>query len=126
MTTTSRDAPPSTRDFEGVIGRLLIRMTYLSVACLIVGVGLMVASGIGVLDGGPGIDPGNLVAGLVALEPAAWLWLGLGVVLATPIVRVAASGVAFARQGQWTLVLVAGGILTVIAIGVAGSLVTEI
>jgi uncharacterized membrane protein len=125
MTTETRGADRSMRDFEGVIGRLLIGMTYVAVACLVVGVGLLVASGVGVLDGGPAFDPGTLVADLLALEPAAFLWLGLGVVLATPIVRVATSGIAYARRGQWTMVLIAIGILVVIAIGVAGSLITE-
>ena len=57
---------------------------------------------------------------------AAFLWLGLGIVLATPIIRVTAAGIAYARQGQWTMVLVSAGILVVIAIGVAVSLSTEI
>jgi uncharacterized membrane protein len=126
MTTEARKTDRSARDFEHGIGRLLIGMTYVAVACLVVGVGLLVASGVGVLDGGPAFDPGTLVADLVAREPAAFLWLGLGVVLATPIVRVATSGIAYARRGQWTMVLIALGILAVIAIGVAGSLITEI
>ena len=69
---------------------------------------------------------GTLVADLLALRPAAFLWLGLGIVLATPITRVTAAGIAYARQGQWPMVLVSVGILVVIAIGVAGSLSTEI
>jgi uncharacterized membrane protein len=126
MTIGTRGRDPSMRDFEGVVGRLLIGMTYIAVACLVVGVGLLVASGVGVLDGGPALDPGTLVADLLAFDPAAFLWLGLGVVLATPITRVATTGVAYARRGQWSMVLIATGILVVIAIGVAGSLITEI
>ena len=114
------------RDFEGFIGRLLIRLTYLAVAFLTVGVGLMAAAGIGPLDGGPSVDVGSLVADLLALQPAAFLWLGLGIVLATPISRVTAAGIAYARQGQWSMVLVSIGILAVIAVGVAGALSTEI
>jgi uncharacterized membrane protein len=85
----------------------------------------MAAAGIGPLDGGPALDPGSLIAGLVSLDPAAFLWLGLGIVIATPIIRVAATGIAYARQGQWTMVLVSGAILVVIAIGVAGALSSE-
>jgi uncharacterized membrane protein len=117
---------PVMRDFEGFIGRLLIRLTYLAVTFLVVGVGLMAAAGIGPLDGGPNLDLGTLVADLVALRPAAYLWVGLGIVLATPITRVAAAGIAYGRQRQWTMVLVSIGILAVIAIGVAGALSTEI
>jgi uncharacterized membrane protein len=125
VTTATRDPGPPVRDDEAAIGRLLIRMTYVSVIFLVVGVGLMAASGIGPLDGGPGLDPGALVADLMALEPAAFLWLGLGIVIATPIVRVAATGIAYARQGQWTMVFVSVAILIVIAIGVAVALSSE-
>ena len=111
MTTETRTPDTSARDFEGVIGRLLIVMTYVAVACLVVGVGLLVASGVGVLDGGPALDPGAFVEDLLALEPAAFLWLGIGVVIATPIIRVAATGIAYARARQWTMVLVSVGIL---------------
>jgi uncharacterized membrane protein len=126
MRTETRVEDPIMRDFEGFIGRLLIRLTYLAVAFLTVGVGLMAAAGIGPLDGGPSIDVGTLVADLLALRPAAFLWLGLGIVLATPISRVTAAGIAYARQGQWSMVLVSIGILAVIAVGVAGALSTEI
>ncbi len=125
MTTVTRDSGPPARDDEAAIGRLLIRMTYVSVVFLVVGVGLMVVAGIGPLDGGPSLDPGALVADLIALRPAAFLWLGLGIVIATPITRVAATGIAYARQGQWTMVLVSVAILVVIAIGVAGALSSE-
>ena len=126
MRTETRVEDPIMRDFEGFIGRLLIRLTYLAVAFLTVGVGLMAAAGIGPLDGGPSVDVGSLVADLLALQPAAFLWLGLGIVLATPISRVTAAGIAYARQGQWSMVLVSIGILAVIAVGVAGALSTEI
>jgi hypothetical protein len=126
MRTETRVEDPIMRDFEGFIGRLLIRLTYLAVAFLVVGVGLMAAAGIGPLDGGPSVDVGSLVADLLALQPAAFLWLGLGIVLATPISRVTAAGIAYARQGQWSMVLVSIGILAVIAVGVAGALSTEI
>lgn len=125
MSTTTRGEAPSERAFESAIGRLLIAMTYASVVFLVIGVGLMAAAGIGPLDGGPALDPASLMAGLVSLEPAAFLWVGLGIVIATPIVRVAATGIAYARQGQWTMVLVSGAILVVIAIGVAGALSSE-
>jgi uncharacterized membrane protein len=96
------------------------------VAFLVIGVGLMVAAGIGPLDGGPSLDLDTLAADLVALRPAAFLWVGLGIVLATPITRVAAAGIGYGRQRQWTMVLVSIGILAVIAVGVAGALSTEI
>jgi uncharacterized membrane protein len=122
VTITTRDQGPPVRDDDAAIGRLLVRMTYVSVVFLVVGVGLMAASGIGPLDGGPGLDPGTLVADLMAFSPAAFLWLGLGIVIATPIVRVIATGITYARQGRWTMVFVSVAILVVIAIGVAVAL----
>lgn len=126
MSTPTPDPNGFMQDFEGRIGRLLIGLTYIAVAALIVGVALMVASGIGPLDGGPSIDPGRLVTDLLALDPAAFLWLGFGIVLATPITRVTAAGIAYARQGQWTMVLISVGIVVVIAIAVASNVTVEI
>lgn len=125
MSMKTRGVTPSARDFEGIIGRLLIGLTYVAVAFLVVGVGLMIAAGIGPLDGGPSVDLGRLVSDLLSLQPAAFLWLGFGIVLATPITRVTVAGISYARQGQWTMVLVSVGIVVVIAIGVAASLSTE-
>lgn len=125
MSTDNRHTTTPMRDFEGRIGRLLIGLTYIAVALVVVGVGLMVASGIGPLDGGPSLDPGTLIADLQSLEPAAFLWLGFAIVLATPITRVTAAGIAYARQGQWSMVLVSVGIVVVIALGVGISLSTE-
>lgn len=110
------------RRFEARIGRLLIATTYVAVALLVVGVGLMVAGGISPLDGGPPFDPAALIADLRALEPAGFLWLGLLAVIATPITRVVAAAIGFAREGDRILVVVAVGILTVIVIGVAAAL----
>ena len=93
---------------------------------LVIGVGLMAASGIGPLDGGPSVDPATLVADVLALRPAAFLWLGFGVVLITPITRVTAAGFAYARQGRWPMVSVSIAIIVVIVVGVAASLSTEI
>jgi uncharacterized membrane protein len=78
----------------------------------------MAASGIGPLSGGPAFDPATLVADLVALRPAAFLWLGLIVVIATPSARVAVSGLGYARRGERAMTIVAGLILFVIALSV--------
>jgi uncharacterized membrane protein len=113
------------RGFERRIGRVLIALTYAAVALLIVGVTLMIVRGIGPLDGGPRFDPGAVTTSILALDPAGFLWVGIGLVLVTPITRVAAAGVAYAGQGQWRMVAVATGILVVIAIAIVTALVTE-
>jgi uncharacterized membrane protein len=103
---------------ERRIGRLLIGMTYVSVALLVVGVVLLLAAGISPLAGGPGLDLGALAAELLALGPAGFLWPGLVAVIATPILRVVAASVAYGRAGDWAMVGIAVGILGIIAVGV--------
>jgi uncharacterized membrane protein len=114
--------PGHGRDFDRFIGRLLIAVTYVAVALLTVGVALMIAAGISPLAGGPPLDLRRVTSDLVALAPAAFLWLGILAVIATPISRVVASGVGFARLGDRWMVGVAVAILAVIAIGVATAL----
>jgi uncharacterized membrane protein len=112
-------------DIERLIGRILVALTYVSVALLVVGVALMLADGISPLDAAPAFDPSTIVSDIVALRPAGFLWLGLLTVLAMPIVRVVVAGLGFARDRQWVMVLVAIGILVVIAVGVTSALLTE-
>lgn len=102
------------RAFEARIGRWLIAVTYLSVGLLLAGVALMAAGGISPLAGGPALDLDAVVGGLTSLDPAAFLWLGLLAVIATPVTRVIAAAVGFARTGEWLLVLAAIGILVTI------------
>ena len=122
------DAPsePRAAAAEYRIGRLLIAMTYVAVGLLVVGVVLMVADGISPLSAGPGLDLATLGSQLLALDPAAFLWLGLLVVVATPIGRVIVAGVAYARQADWLMVAIALGILAIIAIGVGSALTVTV
>ena len=113
------------RQFERVIGRLLIVVTYIAVALLSIGVVLLLVNGISPLAGGPPLDLGRLVADVVALAPAAFLWLGILAVIATPLSRVIAAAVGFARLGDRWMVAVSVGILAVITLGVASALVTR-
>jgi uncharacterized membrane protein len=110
---------PASPSLERTIARLLTIGTYLSIGLLIVGVVLMAVSGIGPLSGGPAFDPATLVGDLAALRPAAFLWLGLIVVIATPSARVAVSGIGYARRGERAMTIVAGLILFVIVLSVA-------
>jgi uncharacterized membrane protein len=111
---------------EWRIGRLLIAMTYTSVAILVGGVGLMVAAGISPLAGGPAFDASALVAELASRTPAGFLWLGLIVVIATPIVRVIGAALTFGLARQWIMVAIAIAILAVIATGVAIALAATV
>ncbi len=111
---------------EHRIGKLLIAMTYVAVGLLVVGVVLMVADRISPLSGGPSLDLATLGSQLLALDPAAFLWLGLLVVVATPIGRVIVAGIAYARQADWLMVAIALGILAIIAIGVGSALTVTV
>jgi uncharacterized membrane protein len=110
------------REFDRFIGRLLIAVTYVAVALLSVGVLLMLAAGISPLAGGPPLDPSQLLADLAALEPAAFLWLGILAVIATPISRVIVAAVGFVRLGDRWMVVISLGILAVIALAIASAL----
>jgi uncharacterized membrane protein len=111
------------RDFERTIGRMLIALTYGAVALLAVGVALMASQGVSPLSGGPRLDIGRLVGDVASLAPSGFLWLGLLAVIATPISRVVAAGIGFARAGDRALVAVAIAILAVIALSITTALV---
>ena len=104
---------------EWRIGRLLIAITYASVAVLAVGVVLLLAGGTSPLSGGPGLDVATLGAQLVRLEPAGLLWLGLLTVIAAPVARVSLAGFVYLRDGDLRMAGVAVAILAIIAVGVA-------
>ena len=59
--------------FDRTIGRLLIVVTYVAGALLLIGVLLMLASGISPLSGGPRLDLSTIVADLASLQPAGFL-----------------------------------------------------
>lgn len=107
---------------ERVIGRLLTLVTYLAVGLLLTGVIAMIAAGISPTDPAPASDPEAILAAIGALRPEGILWLGLIVVIATPILRVATAALAYARQAEWRMVAISLAILGVIAVGVASSL----
>ncbi len=113
-----KDDRRGTFEAERLIGRLLITLTYLSVALLVVGLVLMLGAGISPLAGGPGLDLASLGAEILALDPVGFLWFGLLVVIAAPIGRVVVAGVAYGRNGDRLMVGVAAGIVAIVGIGI--------
>jgi uncharacterized membrane protein len=111
-------------DFDRRIGRLLIVTTDIAVVLLVVGLLLMVLHGIGPLTGGPRLDPRSLVADLVALEPSAFLWLGILAVIATPVSRVVVAAFGYARRGDRAMVAISLAVLVVVVTAIASGLVT--
>ena len=118
MSATSVDRADRASAAESLIGRLLIAATYAAVGLLAIGVALMIADAISPLAGGPSLDLADLGTQIVALDSAGFLWLGLLVVIAAPIGRVIAAAVAYARDGDSTMVGIAVATLVVIAVGI--------
>jgi uncharacterized membrane protein len=113
------------RDLDRTVARLLTGGTYLSVALLAIGVGLMAIGGVSPLAGGPRFDPARLPSDLAALKPSAFLWLGLVVALATPLGRVAASLVGYLAGGERRMAAIAVAILVVVFVGVILGVVAQ-
>ena len=109
---------PRAGGMERPISRLLLAGTFIAIGIIAIGVVLMAVNGRSPLDAAPALDIGRLPADLARLQPAAFLWLGLLVMLATPSARVIASLIGYLRAGERGMALVAVAILTVIAIGV--------
>lgn len=108
---------------ERTIGRLLIGLTYVATGLLVVGVLLMLASGISPLSGGPRLDLASLAIDFATLTPSGFLWLGLLAVIAAPISRVVAAAIAFGRGGEFGLVGISLAILVVLAIAIGSAIV---
>jgi uncharacterized membrane protein len=102
------------------IERMVSRVLGIGVAAAVV---LMLTGLVlGLLDG-DGIPThvvalGDLLPGLRGLDPAAYLSLGLLVLVATPFVRVAGSIVTFALERDRRYVLVTAVVLAVMCLGV--------
>jgi uncharacterized membrane protein len=122
--TTPRSSPepepePAPIALERRIARLLTIGTYTAVGLLVVGLVLMLTSGIAPLSGGPAFELGRLIPDVTALRPAGFIWLGLIVVVGTPAARVFASLIGYARRGERLMAVVAVLILVVIGASVA-------
>jgi len=120
----SRDTVPS-RAVEIVVSLVLRIGVVLSAAIICLGLALLVAGGI--ISNEIRIDAaipyprdlGALLAGILALDPASVMSLGLVVLIATPFARVAVSIVAFALERDWRYVVVTALVLTVLVAGIA-------
>jgi uncharacterized membrane protein len=102
---------------ERMVNRVLVVGVALSVALMAAGLVL------GVVDrqGLPAhvVSLGDLPSALGSLDPAAYLSLGVMVLIATPFVRVAGSIVAFAREHDRRYVLITVVVLVVMCVSVA-------
>ena len=107
-------------------GRLLIGFTYVSVGLLVIGVVLMIVNGISPLETAPALDPGTLIPSLLALEPEAFLWLGMAAIIAAPIGRVMLAGAIYAVGRDMTMVAISLAILAVIVFAVGTAIAVTV
>jgi hypothetical protein len=121
------DRDPDVPDVvEARIARVLSAGAVLAVALLGIGLVLMAAQGADPMAPTfPLFDPAVLIGDLLALRPQGFLWAGILVVIATPIVRLAGEALAFGRRGEGGLALVAVGALVVVGASVVLALAVE-
>lgn len=101
---------------ERTVRLVLMAGITVSVALLVFGLVLVVARGGGIPHGT--VPLGSMASGLRALQPAAYLSLGLIVLIGTPFVRVAGSLVAFAEEHDGRYVLITATVLLVMCLSV--------
>jgi len=119
MTTGASSRGAASAGIEARISRLLTIGTRLGVALLAAGTVLLLAAGTSPLaQGWPPLDIVALPSQLLALQPAGFLWLGLLVTIATPLARVTAATLGFARAGEPRMALLGIAVLVVIALAV--------
>jgi len=101
---------------ERVIRGILLGGIAASVALMVAGLVLGVARGGGLPRGV--VPLAELPRALAALRPAAYLSLGLIVLIGTPFVRVAGSLVVFVKERDRRYVLVSASVFLVMCLGV--------
>jgi uncharacterized membrane protein len=109
-----------------LIARLLGAGTIAVVLVVAAGTLLVLLTGVVPVEQvGPALDPGRLVADLLALRPEAVLWVGLLLSIVLPTARVGLALVGFARRGERRLVVISASTLVVLGASVAAALVTR-
>ncbi len=97
-----------------IISRVLLGGLALSVVLLLTGV-VMVVAGRGPSPAGS-TSVADIPRAIAALEPGGFLDLGLVVLLATPVARVIALAVGFARRKAWGFCAMSALVLAMLAL----------
>jgi uncharacterized membrane protein len=121
------EASSAAEVLEAAIGRLLVVGIWTAMALVLVGVVLMLATGVDPLAHGA-IPPFNLAqipADLLALQPEGFLWAGIVLVILLPIGRVVVAGLAFVAERDWRLALVSFLVLLVVLVSIAAAIGLE-
>ncbi len=115
----------SAQRFRDVVA--LVLTIGVSLSAILIAIGFIASLAVGwqgslsgqpVAPGASATDFGQLGAGLAALRPLAIGQLGLLVLLATPIVRVATSLLGFALERDRLYMLVTGAVLAILLLSV--------
>ena len=124
---TGPGATPAAQALEAAIGRLLVVGTWAAMGLVLVGVVLMLATGIDPLAHGaiPPFDLAQVPAQLLALQPLGFLWAGIVLVILLPIGRVVVAGLAFVAERDWRLALVSSLVLLVVLVSIAAAIGLE-
>lgn len=107
---------------EGLVARVLGAVTYVGIACIGLGTALMVARGVSPLAAPPSLSPAAVLAALAAGRPEGPIGIGIAILAAGPVLRVASALVGFGASGERRMAAVALGILVVIGVSVLVSL----
>jgi uncharacterized membrane protein len=105
---------------EALIGRLLVLGTWLAMGLVLVGVVLMLATGVDPLAHGaiPPFEPDQIVADILALRPEGFLMAGIVLIVTLPVGRVIVGGVGFLASGDRRLALISLAVLLVVVASV--------
>ncbi|NTU83227.1 MAG: DUF1634 domain-containing protein [Chloroflexales bacterium] len=104
------------RDLDGVVHRVLILGLVLSSALMLAGIGLELARGTALPEAVAGL--GQVLPRVLSLRPSGFLTLGLLVLIATPILRVVGSVIAFLAERDWRFAGITGLVLLVMVVSI--------
>ncbi len=112
---------------EAAVGRLLVVGTWLAMGLVLVGVVLMLASGVDPLDHGavPAFRFAEIPGQLVALRPEGFLSTGIVLIVALPIGRVIVSGLGFLAARDLRMAGISLAVLLVVLVSVVSSIALE-
>jgi uncharacterized membrane protein len=105
---------------ETLVARILVVGTYVAVGLILVGVVLMLRSGIDPLAPGafPPFDLTSIPSEIRAGNPTGFIWAGIVLVMALPIGRVVVSGAGFYAAGARRLALVSLLVVLVVTLSI--------
>jgi uncharacterized membrane protein len=125
-TTGASGATDQIDPIERKIARILSIGAVVAITLLVIGIALMIVEGVGPETVGfPAFHLERLVDDLVHLRAAGFLYAGILVVIATPVVRVSGELIGFAIRREREMALVAAAILLVVVVSVVVAVIIE-